>query len=557
MVVVVHPYRWAPRIHEVPASQIPSPTPPDLRDYLRLIRRRKWSIIVTTVVVVGAALTLSLLQTPMYRAEAQILVQTQAPSSVFDPVTGQRTDPERAVQSEILVLESEPVRAKVGERLGAAPEITASGIGTADGIEVVATSDDPRRAAEVANAYAESYIEFRRAQSSESLLDAGEEIGAKLGQFQSELDQLDREVAAANQDGQIATAERLASRRDSLIRQQALFSQKLDELEVDASVNGREALLITPAAVATEPASPQPVRDVLLALFLGLLSGGGIAFLREHLDDTIKTKEDVDAALGSVPVLGLVPAVPGWKNRSSPMLVSMTDPSSPAAESYRSLRTSIQFLGFDRPLQLIQVTSPSSSEGKTTTLANLAVSLAGAGQEVVVVCCDLRRPRLHHFFGLNNSFGLSSVLLGEVELDYALQRVPKVDRLKLLASGRLPPNPSEMLSSPRTADLLNSLRGRADVVLLDCPPVLPVTDAAVLSGVAEGTLVVGSAGVTRKRELVRAVEMLRQVDAPIVGVALNGVAEQGGYGYGYGYAPKPETATTAKSPFAVAVFGRG
>ncbi|MBW3575164.1 MAG: hypothetical protein KY450_09895, partial [Actinobacteria bacterium] len=454
-------------MHQVPAAGSPSPTPLDLRDYLRLIRRRKWSIIITTVGVVGAALAMSLVQTPMYQAAAQLLVQTQAPSSVFDPVTGQRSDPERAVQSEILILESEPVRAKVRERLGSAPDITAAGIGTADGIQVVATSEDPRRAADVANAYAESYIEFRRAQSTETLLDAGEEIGAKIGQFQSELDQLDRQIDDASQEGQAATAERLATRRDSVIRQQALFNQKLDELEVDASIKGRESLLLTPAAVSTGPVSPQPVRNVLLALFVGLLAGGGIAFLREHLDDTIKSKEDVDAALGSVPVLGLVPAVPGWKNRSTPMLISMTDPSSPVAESYRSLRTSIQFLGFDRPLQLIQVTSPSSSEGKTTTLANLAVALAGAGNDVVMVCCDLRRPRLHQFFGLDNSVGLTSVLLGQCGLDRGLQQVPGVDRLKLLASGRLPPNPAEILSSRRAADLLSSLRDRADVVLLD------------------------------------------------------------------------------------------
>ena len=532
-------------------------SPLELRDYLRLLRRRRWTILGTVAVIVGAAAAASFVRTPIYRAQAQLLVQTQDRSSIFDPVTGQRNDPERAVESEILVLESEPVRALVRQRVGSGPEITASSIGVADGIEVVALSDDPRRAAEVATAYATSYIEFRRTQASEALISAGEEIRAKIGQFQSELDGLDGQIDDADRQGQTGAVQQLAARRDSLIRQEALFSQRLDELEVDASVKGREALLLSPASIPSSPVSPQPVRDLPLALLVGLLAGGGIAFLREHLDDTIKTKEDVDAALGSVPVLAMVPSVPGWRNRSSPVLVSRTDPSSPAAESYRSLRTSIQFLGFDRPLRLLQVTSPSSSEGKTTTLANLAVALAGAGNEVVVVCCDLRRPRLHQFFGLDNSVGLTSALLGEVELGAALQSVPGVERLKLLASGRLPPNPSEILSSRRAADLLTSLQAHGDVVLLDCPPVLPVTDAAVLSGVAEGTLLVGTAGVTRKRELTRAVEMLRQVDAPLVGMALNGVAEHADYRYGYGYQPeRAQKRSLSGEPFKMPVFGR-
>ena len=534
-----------------------STSPPELRDYLRLLRRRTWTVVVTVALVAAAAATASFVRTPVYRAEAQLLVQTQDRTSIFDPVTGQRNDPERAVESEILILESEPVRALVRQRLGSAPDVTATGIGVADGIEVEALSDDPRRAAEVANAYATSYIEFRRTQASEAVLSAGEEIRTKIGQYQAELDGIDGQIEEAGQEGQTGAAQQLAARRDSLIRQQALFSQRLDELEVDASVKGREALLLTPASVPSTPVSPQPVRDLLLALLVGLLAGAGIAMLREHLDDTITSKEDVDAALGTVPVLGMVPSVPGWKNRSSPVLVSRTDPSSPAAESYRSLRTSIQFLGFDRPLRLLQVTSPSSSEGKTTTLANLAVALAGAGNDVVVVCCDLRRPRLHQFFGLDNSVGLTSVLLGETELGAALQAVPGVERLKLLASGRLPPNPSEILSSRRAADLLSSLAAHADVVLLDCPPVLPVTDAAVLSGVAEGTLLVGTAGVTRKRELARAVEMLRQVDAPLVGLALNGIAEHADYRYGYGYQPDRATKrSVTHEPFKMPVFGR-
>jgi non-specific protein-tyrosine kinase len=209
-------------------------------------------------------------------------------------------------------------------------------------------------------------------------------------------------------------------------------------------------------------------------------------------------------------------------------------PTSSASEAYRSLRTAIGFIGLDKPLRVIQVTSPSAAEGKTTTIANLAVALANVGKKVVVVDCDLRRPRIHTFFGIPNEVGFTSVLLGEVPLANAAQAVGR-RHLMLLASGQLPPNPSELLSSTRTAQVLATLQAEADVVLVDSPPVLPVTDSAVLSAHVDATLLVIRAGVTTRRQLTRAVEVLEQVAAPLVGTVLNGVTADEGYGYTYNY----------------------
>ena len=513
----------------------PGSTEPDLAAYVKVLRRRKWTIAVVTVILVGTAVGVSMLQEPIYQSTARLLIPTQDRSSIFNPTTGQRNDPRRAVESELLVLDSEPVRSGVRQRLGTAPPISATAIGDADGVEVTAESPDAGRSAAVANAYAGAYIEFRRRQGTEGLLEAGHQITEKLAQFQAELEGLDAEIGNANMAEDANATRGLIEERDSLVQQQALFKQRLDELQVEASLVGGDAVLLTPAPVPTSPVSPRPMRDALLAMAAGLFLGVGLALLREHLDDSINTKEDVDTAAGGIPVLGLVPAVPSWRDRSNPMIVSLAEPASPAAESYRSLRTAIQFLGFEHPVGLMQVTSPSSSEGKTTTLANLAVALARAGQHVAVVCCDLRRPRLHEFFALPNAVGFTSVLMGGVAMPRAVQRVPGVDRLCVLSSGPVPPNPSELLASQRTADVLGSLQADFDVVLLDCPPVLPVTDAAVLSAMVDASLLVTTAGATRKRELARAVELLRQVDAPLVGVVLNGADEQGAYGYGYGY----------------------
>ncbi len=510
------------------------PSELDLREFLRVIRRRRWLVLAACLATVATALGASFLRTPMYESTAHLLVQTQGQDSLFNPVTGQRIDPERAVQSEILVVKSEPVRDLVRRQLGTAPDIEAGVIAETDGIEITARDAEPRRAAEVANAYGRAYIDFRRTQGVDALLAAGKEIQAKVAELQDQVDRLNGQLDRMSPQQRVAEGQPLEATRDALLQQQALFKQKLDQLQVDTSLKGGGALLLTPAAVPGSPSSPRPVRNGISAAVVGLLLGVGLALLREHLDDSIKGKEDVDRVVGGLPVLGLIPSVRTWRDTSTPVVASLTEPTSPAAEAYRTLRTSVQFLGFERPMRLVQLTSPSSSEGKTTTLANLAVALAGAHQHVTVVCCDLRRPRIHEFFGLGNQIGFTSVLMGDRQLSDALQPVPGVPGLRLLASGPIPPNPSELLASRRAAEVLTALQSESDIVLLDCPPVLPVTDAAALSLWADAALFVVRAGATSKRDVQRAVEILLQADVPVIGTVLNSTAkEERAYYYYY------------------------
>jgi polysaccharide biosynthesis transport protein len=293
--------------------------------------------------------------------------------------------------------------------------------------------------------------------------------------------------------------------------------------------------VVNQAGTPDEPVRPKPLRNAILALVVGLVIGVGLAFLREQLDDTVKDKDDLERATGGLNVLALVPLVGTWKDRAHPEVVSLVQPTSHAAEAYRSLRTSVQFIGLDHPVEVIQLTSPNAAEGKTTTLANLGVALANSGQRVIVVCCDLRRPRIHEFFGLDNTIGFTSVLLGELPQSAALQPVPGQSGLSLMASGPPPPNPSELLASRRTGEVLVALKSECDVVLVDSPPVLPVTDAIVLSRAVDATILVGTAGRTTKKEYHRSVELLEQVDAPLIGSVLNGVDSEDLYGFGYGY----------------------
>jgi polysaccharide biosynthesis transport protein len=488
-----------------------------LRDYLQVLIRRKALVIAVVATVVGVTLVLSLLQTPKYAAEAKVVLREDSAGSVFDTSSGRTADPARILQTEIETFESTPVQDKVRAVLGSTPEVSARAVPQTDVIAIRATSTKKAEAARVANAYAQAYIDVRREQAVSELLSAVQQVQGKVSDIQKQIDQTTDEA----QKGRL---------RD----QQSAFNEKLDQLQVDSALKQGGAELATPAKVPTSPFSPKPVRSSLLAFAVALFLGVGLAFLVEYLDDSIKGKDDLERASPGLEALGLIPAVTSWKEREEARVVSITDPSSPPAEAYRTLRTAVQFLGLDREVRSIQLTSANAQEGKSTTLANLGVAFARAGKRVVLVCCDLRRPRIHEFFGLSNEKGLTSVLLGELELNAALQPT-SVDRLVVLASGPLPPNPSELLSSRRVHAVLTALKQDGYMVLVDSPPVLPVTDGMVLSKRVDGTLLVCVAGETTRKEVARAVELLHQVDAPLLGAVLNGVTDEGAYGYAYQY----------------------
>lgn len=515
----------------------------DLRHYLSVVRRRKGTITLALLLVLGATLAATAAQTPVYAASSKVLFNYSLPSqTVLEPSTG-RGDVERALQTEVQNLESEAVKTRVREAIGKAPDVTVAVIDNANIITITAESTERDEAVEVANAYATAYV----AQRNESLTGAYQEalpgIIAQVEAQREALLPLTTELDAARAEADetknpaiLADAtQRLQPQIDAINNQISTLTQQANTLSVQAAIpqNGGAEVLAS-ATTPRAPIRPQPTRNAALGAAVGLLFGIGLAFVFEYMDDSVKTAEDVEALTGGVPALGLIPVI-DWKDRSQTQLISVTKPNSPAAEAYRSLRTSVQFLGLERNLQVVQLTSPSASEGKTTTLANLGVAIARAGQRVVVVDCDLRRPRLMDFFGVSNHIGFTSVLLGESPLSAALQQVPGEPRLFVLASGPLPPNPSELLATRRTDEVVAALRADFDVVLIDSPPVLPVTDAAVLSRVVDGTLLVSTVRTTKKKALVRAVEALRQVDAPIIGAVLNGLSAESAYSASYTY----------------------
>jgi tyrosine-protein kinase len=353
--------------------------------------------------------------------------------------------------------------------------------------------------------------------------------------LQSQINALDTQVQNAPPSQRDEVEQSVSQRRNSLLDQQSGFRETLDQLQVRIALTSGGASVVTPAARPKTPVEPRPLRTGGLGLALGLVVGIGLAFLFENLDDRVRTKADFERATDDLPVLGLIPSF-----ERDQLPITLAQPRSAAAEAYRTLRTSVQFLSIDSPKRLIQVTSPKPSEGKTTTTANLGLALAYAGVRVCIVDCDLRRPCLADAFRVDPTIGFTSVLLGTTSLDNALGASESWGpHLTILPAGPVPPNPSELLSSPRVQKLFELLTQMFDVVLVDTPPTLPVSDALVASRLVDAVLLVGNAGSTTRKEVQHALELLRNVGAPVVGTVLNGLGPgdkaQAGYGYGYGY----------------------
>jgi capsular exopolysaccharide synthesis family protein len=375
---------------------------------------------------------------------------------------------------------------------------------------------------------------------------------------QNYLDGLESQITAADQslaafDAQLQTIPgrdlnfaRL-TRRESLVADvYTLLQTRLKEAEIREASQAADVRVIDDALVPPAPVSPKPLQNLLLAAILGMVLGVGAVFARESLDTRVRSREDVAAATGGVPVIGTIPRIlaPGANGRGlrrgaaspHPPLATRDDPWSPAAEAYRALRTSITFTGRDEGPSTVVITSAMPGEGKSTTSANLAITLAQQGVRTVLVDADLRRGTLHHALGMQRDPGLSHLLLRKAPLDDVLQEVEvgnPGNPLRFIGSGVLAPNPSELLGSPELARVLAELRERFDMVIFDAPPLRLVTDAAILARRVECCLVVTRANYSDRQVLHEAVGQLQQMDSPVTGVVLNDVpAAQSYYGYG-------------------------
>ncbi|MFD5213439.1 polysaccharide biosynthesis tyrosine autokinase [Microbacterium sp. NPDC058345] len=447
----------------------------ELRDYLHVLRKYAVLIVITTLVGVGAAAVWSLTRTPLYNASSTVYVSTQSSDSVAELQQGQTFTQSRVATYAAL----------------ATTPVVIDPIITELGLDTTADSQAARVKATVetgTNLITITVTDPDPAQAAE----ISNAIAGSLTETVESLDTL---------EGQETSPVRLTRVENALPPSQA--------------------------------ASPNVPINLVLGLLLGLAAGIGIAMLLTVLDTKVRTKRDVEH-ITETAVLGAIPFDAKWKQR--PLIINV-DPLSPRAEAFRSLRTNLQFVDFDGK-HSFTVTSSMPSEGKSSTAINLAIALADAGKKVALLDADLRKPKVADYCGIDGAVGLSDVLIGNVRLGDVM--LPWGQRsLYVLAAGRIPPNPSELLGSPQMSQLLAALERDFDVVICDSPPLLPVTDAAVLSRATSRVITVVAAGETTKQQLAAAMSALENVDAKQAGIVITKVPTRGAdaatYGYGYGY----------------------
>ena len=455
----------------------------ELKDYIRVIRKR-WQIIVavTLVVLAGAALATAL-SPKVYEATTRLFVSTSGSSDSSALLSGSNFTQQR-VKSYADVITTPNVLDPVIKEL----------------------------------------------QLNTTAAKLGDQITATVP-----LDTVLIEVAVQNTNPRVA-----AEVADAVGRQ---FTSTVADLE---SVNKGQpspvkVTVVSAPTVPTTPISPKPVRNLALGVVLGLLLGLGLALLRDLLDTTIKNEKDCSEVTDSTVIGGIAFDPDASKN---PLIVQ-ADPHSPRAEAFRTLRTNLQFVDAANHPRSIVFTSSVPDEGKTTTTANLAITMAAGGARICVVEGDLRRPRLLEYMGMDGSRGLTNVLIGQAGLEDVLQQFAD-SSVYVVGAGSVPPNPSELLGSAAMIETLRELESRFDVVIIDTPPLLPVTDAAVLSTIAGGTVVVVGAGRVDRDHLAKSLQSLEAVNGRLLGLVLNMIPTKGTDAYYYsGYAPKSER--TAKS----------
>jgi succinoglycan biosynthesis transport protein ExoP len=323
------------------------------------------------------------------------------------------------------------------------------------------------------------------------------------------------------------------------------LQQKQREVQIAQGDKGSEVSIENYSRIPRSPVGPARLRNVMIAFALSLVAGIGLAFLLDFLDDTVKSLDDVDRYI-HLPALAMIPAsrggarlkgIPAVNNppAESTALAMIDDVRSPIAESYRHLRTSLLLSSAGQPPKTILVTSSQPSEGKTTTAINTAFMLAQTGAEVLIIDCDLRRPRLHTQFEVANSKGLTTWLSGEKDLDNLLQVCSKTPNLKILTSGPVPPNPAELLGSEEMRRLLAQLSERFAHIIIDSPPAISFTDASILSTMVDGVMLVVHGGRSSRAVVRRAKQQLLDVGAHIFGVVLNNVKVESQDYYYSGY----------------------
>jgi non-specific protein-tyrosine kinase len=493
---------------------------PDLREYLRIIRARRVTVLLVVFSVLALSLLLSFRQTPLYRSEARLLIDPR--SSAFGVATV-----DMATQREIAT--SDPVAEAVRRELDLSEPATdvlggldVQQVGDTRVLAISYTSTDPQKAQRVAEAFTNGFIAYQTEEHLRQVTAERQGVERQVDDASEQLADVTARLREARSAGDAALEASLARERDALVARLGVLQQRLLDVLGSAAEAATSAQVIEAARLPSQPFAPNHLRAGVLGLFFGVALGLALAFLRERLADRVKDRGDIETAL-QAPALAAIPRYRLGKDEEFTP-VTLAHPAGGASEVYRSLRTSLQFAASHHGYKSVVVTSATAGEGKSVTTANLGIVLAQAGQRVVLVSADLRRPSLERYFGLRGARqGLSTWLASDDPEPWDVVLDPGIKNLRLVPSGPAPSNPAELLGSKKMHRLITLLEENADLVLIDSPPVLAVADAAVMGRYVGASLLVINADSTHKSTAVRGKEEVERTGGVLLGAVLNGI----------------------------------
>jgi non-specific protein-tyrosine kinase len=505
----------------------------DLRQYLAIFWHWLWLILLITISAGVVSFFISLQMTAYYESSTTLLVN-QAPAT-------QATDYSSVLMSKQLtstyseMITTDTVLKAVITQLGLTIPLDdlremISITPKTDTALIIITVEttDPYLSANIANTistvFASQIQDIQTQRFSQSI----DTLNQQLADIETQ------RTALETQASQTVDPIEKARLDDKITQYNELYTtlmQSLQEVQLSEAQSVSSVVQVEPASPNLTAVKPKITQNMILAAMISFLLTVMVIFIREALDDTIKTPDEIGQKF-NLPVLGVINRYDAKKG----VLITVSEPRSPTAEAYRTLRTNVSYTSVDKPLHTVMITSTESGEGKTTTISNLGVVLAQNGYKVTIVDCDLRHPKLHTYFGLPNRAGLSTLFAHPNEIPNGAQQATMVKNLNLLTTGQLPPNPAELLGSKKMQSILLSMCQKNDLVLVDVPPVLAVTDAAVLAPSIDGVILVVRPGKTRTIALRATITQLRQVNATLLGVVINDMDMRGRlYSHQYKY----------------------
>ncbi len=512
----------------------------ELKGYFYLFLRWWWLVLFCAALSGGFAYVNSSMQEPVFQAVSTILISEASSAKGVD--LNSLALSERLARTYVQLMQSEAILSQVVARLKCpfdaqtlAWMLQVQLVKDTQFIRLSIEDTDPVRAAALCNLVPEVFIAYNNSTQSSRFVESKKSLAREIAALDKQIEQMESQITALSSNNDPLALNKRASLESDLIRLRDSRSRMVQSYESQRLVEAQtlnNVIVVDKASVPLFPIRPRIARSVTVGILFGLLLGSVLIFIIDYLDDSIKNAEQITSEL-QLPLIGVAVLLSSKETEAKP--IAHKKPRAPITEAFRFLRSNIMFAGVDRPVRRILITSLNAQEGKSFVAANLATVFAQAGKTVVLLDCDMHRPSLHKHFDKSNRRGLSTLLLQEsFNLENAL-RPTDAPNLSLLSAGPLPLNPAELLGSNKMAQLLDSIAGTKDIILLDSPPIAALTDASVLANRVDGVVLVVEVGKTRFADLKHAKEQLERSGAYILGVVFNKAPRDRSSYYNYHY----------------------